>query len=231
MTARLPDDYFDRIYAESPDPWRLQSRWYERRKFAICLAMLTYPRYRHAFEPGCSVGVLTDLLLRRCDHVTATDVASAALDTCHRHLVGTGARDRVTLIRASLDDPWPPGHFDLVVLSEVGYYLSPDGLRAVLDREIPALAPGATLLAAHWRHPVSDYPMTGDHTNDVIGATAGLHQIGSYRDQDVAIEVFDTSSPDSVAVRTGVPGSTACAKSNGHDEPALTGMSRLANPT
>jgi trans-aconitate methyltransferase len=206
VTARVPDNYFDRMYAESADPWQLQNRWYERRKFAICMAMLPYPRYRHAFEPGCSVGVLTEQLAGRCDHVTCADVATAALDSAHRRLLAVGCRDRVTLQHRSLDDPWPAGHFDLLVLSEVAYYLSPDVLRAVLDREVPQLAPGATVLAAHWRHRVADYPMTGDHANDVIGATAGLHQVGSYRDQDVAIEVFDTASPASVAARTGVPG-------------------------
>lgn len=170
------------------------------------MALLPYPRYRHAFEPGCSVGVLTELLVGRCDHVTAADVATAALDTAHRRLLEVGCRERVTLLHRSLDDPWPAGPFDLVVLSEVGYYLHPDALRGVLDRELARLTPGATVLTAHWRHLVPDYPMTGDHTNDVVGATAGLHQIGSYRDQDVAIEVFATGSGASVAARTGVPG-------------------------
>ena len=205
MTARVPDAYFDQMYAESADPWQLAGRWYERRKYAITMALLPYARYRHAFEPGCSVGVLTELLTRRCDHVTATDVAPAALDVVHRRLLDAGARDRVTLLRQSLDEPWPPMPFDLVVLSEVGYYLHADALRAVLDRELPRLA-NATVVAAHWRHRVADYPMTGDHTNDVIAATAGLHQIGGYRDADLAIEVFDTASAASVAARTGIPG-------------------------
>ena len=69
------------MYTESADPWQLQTRWYERRKYAITLALLPYARYRHAFEPGCSVGVLTEHLVHRCDHVTATDVAVAALGT------------------------------------------------------------------------------------------------------------------------------------------------------
>jgi SAM-dependent methyltransferase len=206
LTPRVPDDYFDRMYAESPDPWHLQERWYERRKYAITLALLPYSRYRHAFEPGCSVGVLTQLLTARCDHVTSTDIVTAALDSAHRRLTASGCRDRVTLLRRSLDDPWPPGHFDLVVLSEVGYYLQPDVLRAVLDRELPRLVHGATVIAAHWRHPVPDYPMTGDHANDIVGATPGLHLIGSYRDADLAIEVFDTASATSVAARTGMPG-------------------------
>ena len=86
MTTRLPDAYFDRMYAASADPWQLQERWYEQRKFAITLALLPHPRYRHAFEPGCSVGVLTEQLAGRCDHVTATDIVPAALDATHRRL-------------------------------------------------------------------------------------------------------------------------------------------------
>jgi SAM-dependent methyltransferase len=194
------------MYAQASDPWNLAARWYERRKYAITLSLLPYQRYRHAFEPGCSVGVLTELLTQRCDHVTATDVATAALDSACRRLRAGARRDQVTLVHQSLDEPWPAGPFDLVVLSEVCYYLQPDTLRAVLDREIPRLTQGATVVTAHWRHRVDDYPMTGDHANDVIASTEGLHLIGSYRDADVAIEVFDTACDASVAARNGVPG-------------------------
>lgn len=194
------------MYSESQDPWQLAARWYEQRKYAITLALLPYARYRHAFEPGCSIGVLTEQLIGRCDHVTSTDVAVAALDATDRRLVQRGCRERVTLMRAALDEPWPTGPFDLVVLSELCYYLQPETLRDVLDREVPRLAPAATVITAHWRHPVAEYPMTGDHAADVIAATPGLHQVGGYRDADVIIEVFDTASPSSVAARTGLPG-------------------------
>jgi hypothetical protein len=206
VTARLPNSYFDDKYAEAKDPWQLEERWYERRKYAITLAMLPHPRYRHAFEPGCSIGVLTEHLTGRCDHVTATDVAAAALDAADRRLVEAGSRERVNLLRNSLDEPWPAMHFDLVVLSELGYYLEATELRTVLDREVARLARGTIVIAAHWRHRVDDYPITGDRANDVIGATPGLHHLGGYRDADVVIEVFDTGPPLSVAARTGVPG-------------------------
>ena len=84
MTARLPDAYFDELYATSDDPWQLSSRWYEERKYSITLSMLPRPRYRHAFEPGCSIGTLTARLAVRCDAITATDVAAAALDHADR---------------------------------------------------------------------------------------------------------------------------------------------------
>ena len=206
MTARVPDAYFDHMYAASADPWDLASRWYEERKYAITLAMLPQQRYRHAFEPGCSIGTLTERLTDRCDRVTATDVATAALVGADRRLRDVGRREQVTLLQQSLDQPWPPGNFDLLVLSEVGYYLRAHTLREVLDRECLRLAKGATIVAAHWRHPVDDHPISGDHANKVIAATPGLHQIGSYRDADVAIDVFDTANPASVAWRHGVPG-------------------------
>ncbi len=193
------------MYADSADPWELGTRWYEQRKYAITLAMLPKQRYVHAFEPGCSVGVLTALLTERCARVTATDVAAAALESAEQRLGDLGRRDQVTLLRASMDERWPAGPFDLLVLSEVGYYLAPGALRSVLDRECPRLAAGATVLTAHWRHPVDDYLMSGDDVNEVVAATTGLHLIGSYRDADVVIDVFDTADGASVAARTGVP--------------------------
>jgi cyclopropane fatty-acyl-phospholipid synthase-like methyltransferase len=206
MSARLSTGYFDRIYSESEDPWQLDGRWYEQRKYAITLALLPYRRYRHAFEPGCSIGVLTEQLTSRCDHVTSTDIASAALDATHRRLVDAGKRRQVTLLRQSVDEPWPRAAFDLVVLSELCYYLHAEMLRDTLDREIPLLRPGTTVVAAHWRHPVAEYPISGGYATDVIAATSQLHHLGGYRDEDMIVEVFDTGSAMSVAARTGVPG-------------------------
>jgi predicted O-methyltransferase YrrM len=206
VTARLPDAYFDRVYAGTDDPWRLSTRWYEQRKYAITLALLPDRRYRHAFEPGCSIGTLTALLARRCDHVTALDVADAALRCANARLRHAGCRDRVTLYRSSLDAAWPPGPFDLLMLSEVAYYLDADALATVLSRECPGLQRGAKVVAAHWRHAVAEYPLTGDAAHAVIAETPGLTSVARYGDRDVVIEVFDTGDGRSVAAREGVPG-------------------------
>ena len=206
MTTRLPDGYFDRMYVGSQDPWQLSTRWYEHRKYAITLALLPHRRYRHAFEPGCSIGTLTAQLARRCDHVTAVDVAEAAVRSADARLREAGCRDRVTLVRSSLDAAWPPGPFDLLMLSEVAYYLNADALATVLRRECPRLQPGATVVAAHWRHAVADYPLTGDAAHSVIAQTPGLTSLGCYQDRDVIVEAFDTGDGQSVATREGLPG-------------------------
>ncbi|WP_445169924.1 SAM-dependent methyltransferase [Mycolicibacterium sp. Dal123E01] len=202
----LPDKYFDDLYEESTDPWQLGSRWYERRKYAITMALLPDERYRHAFEPGCSVGVLTELLSARCDHVTATDIAEAALGHADTRLRQRGRHETVTLLQRSFDMPWPAADFDLVMISEIAYYFDAATLRATLDRELPRLGSNVTVVAAHWRHPVADYPLSGDDANAIIGATAGLCRVGGYRDDDVVIDVFDNGSAQSVAARTEVPG-------------------------
>jgi cyclopropane fatty-acyl-phospholipid synthase-like methyltransferase len=202
----MPDSYFDDLYDDGRDPWHLSERWYEKRKYAITMAMLPQPTYRHAFEPGCSVGVLTEQLTTRCAHVTATDIVSAALRETERRLIAAGRYQQVTLRNASLDAGWPAFDFDLIVLSEIAYYFSADALRALLDIEVPKLAPDTTVVAAHWRHPVSGYPLDGHRANQIIAATTGLHQLARYADADVVIDVLDTAAGISVAARTQVPG-------------------------
>lgn len=204
--SRLPDEYFEDIYAAAVDPWRLAERWYEERKYAITMAMLPSRRFRHAFEPGCSIGVLTEKLVTRCDRLTSCDVAQAALDATRDRL---GGREGLTLRKLSLDADWPAEDFDLVVLSEVAYYLNPDTLRTVLDRECARLAVGTTLVAAHWRYAVADYPLSGDDVHALIAATADLTSLARYRDDDVVIDVLVKGPTESVAVRGDVPGSVA----------------------
>jgi cyclopropane fatty-acyl-phospholipid synthase-like methyltransferase len=204
VNARLPDRYFTDMYAKASDPWQLSERWYEQRKYALTVAMLPQPEYRHAFEPGCSVGVLTEHLTRRCAHVTATDVAAAALDAARARLRRAAQLDRVTLLRRSLDSDWPAADFDLIVLSEVAYYLSAPALRAVLDRECRRLRAGTTIIASHWRHRVEDYPLSGDEANAAIAETDDVNELAAY--DDVAIAVFVKGPAQSVATRSEVPG-------------------------
>ncbi|WP_373877307.1 SAM-dependent methyltransferase [Mycobacteroides chelonae] len=209
MMDRLPDTFFDEMYAISDDPWQLAQRWYEQRKYAITMAMLPRLRYRHAFEPGCSVGVLTEQLAARCERVTAIDLVDSALESARARIARCGLSDRVRFHRQSLDSSWPAEDFDLVVLSEVAYYLDAALLRDVLDRELEQMPEGTTILAAHWRHAVAEYPLTGDEANRLIGATARLYQGAGYRDDDVAIDVFVVGQGPSVAAATGVPGAAS----------------------
>ncbi|MFE5703730.1 class I SAM-dependent DNA methyltransferase [Rhodococcus koreensis] len=204
MVSAMDPGYFESMYAESADPWGFDERWYEHRKYALTLAALPRPHYRRAFEPGCSIGVLTAQLARRCDRVVATDVVPRALSSARDRIRREGLADRVELGRASLLDPWPAGTFDLVVLSEVLYYLTPADLDTVLGRAVDALEEGGTLVAVHWQHPVPEYPQTGRAVHDAVAAFEGLHRVGSYRDTDFHLDVYTRGATRSVAAAEGL---------------------------
>ncbi|MFC0040505.1 class I SAM-dependent DNA methyltransferase [Actinomadura rayongensis] len=189
--------YFDAMYAASDDPWGMASRWYERRKYAVTLALLPRPRYASAFEAGCSVGVLTAALAARCDRLLACDLSPAAVAAASARAPGARVERRV------LPDEWPDGRFDLIVLSEVLYYFGDDDLARVLDRAVAALEPGGTLLAVHWRHRVPEYPKTGDEVHAALAATP-LRPLAAHREEDFRAEAFTVGRPVSPAAAEGL---------------------------
>jgi SAM-dependent methyltransferase len=199
----LPASYFEAMYAEATDPWGFTSRWYERRKYALTMAALPRERYRRGFEVGCSIGVLTALLAERCEALLACDVAPAAVAATKERLAASEDVD-VDVVQLAVPGAWPRGSFDLVVLSEVGYYLSPDDLELLVSRCVDCLEPGGTLVAVHWRHPVADYPLRGDDVHAAIGRRRELHRLARHEEADLLLEVFETAPAQSVAERSGL---------------------------
>ncbi len=195
--------YFDAMYAAASDPWGFEERWYEQRKYAVTLAQLPAARYRSAFEPGCSIGVLTHLLARRCDALLSCDVAAGAVSAAAQR-----TRDLcpVRVERRDIPGQWPSGRFDLIVFSEILYYFGDRDLEQVLDCAVAALEPQGTLLAVHWRHPVADYPRSGDDVHRVLAARPGLARLVRHQEPDFLAEVYirTDGAPASVAQATGL---------------------------
>jgi hypothetical protein len=78
--------YFEQMYSGNVDPWEFESSGYEQRKYAVTVACLPRVRYRSAYEPGCSVGVLTELLASRCDRLLCSDIIPTALQRAEARL-------------------------------------------------------------------------------------------------------------------------------------------------
>jgi SAM-dependent methyltransferase len=201
MTAAvtLTGDYFDAMYAESDDPWGFQSRWYERRKYAISLATLPAPRYRAAFEPACSIGVMTEQLAGRCDQVLACDRAPAAVQAARARTAGL---PHVRIEQRVLPDAWPEPEesFDLIVFSEFLYYFADADLGQLLSRARESLVPGGTLLAVHWRHPVAEHPRGGDEVHAILARQPGLAKLASHCEEDFLAEVYLRGDGPAVSV-------------------------------
>ena len=197
----LEPAYFDQMYAVSDDPWGLASRWYERRKYAITLAMLPAEHYQDAFEPGCSIGVMTQQLGPRCARLLSCDLSEAAVRAAARRTAGQAG---VRVEQRVLPRDWPPGRFDLIIFSEFLYYFGGDDLDRILARSVAALRPGGSLLAVHWRHRVAEYPRSGDSVHQALAGQPGLSRLAGHREADFLADVYQRGTPVSVAQATGL---------------------------
>jgi cyclopropane fatty-acyl-phospholipid synthase-like methyltransferase len=195
--------YFRDCYAASPDPWGLAERWYEARKYALTVALLPGEHYGSAFEPGCSIGVLTAQLARRCDRLLACDAAPEAVASAQARTAGLPG---VRVERRVIPGAWPPGSFDLIIFSELLYYFGDADLDQVIRLGAGSLSRGGHLLAVHWRHPAPDHPRTGDEVHNALAAHAGLARLARYRDPDFTAEVYSRADGDlrSVAQAGGI---------------------------
>ncbi|MGC4960629.1 class I SAM-dependent methyltransferase [Gordonia sp. DT218] len=191
------------MYAAGDDPWGFTERWYERRKYALTLASLSSERYRLAFEPGCSIGVLSAELALCADRLICMDLSPRATELARRRLARHS--DHVEVVTGDFVSDWPDGEFDLIVLSEILYYLTPAALDDLIDRLPRSLSPDGEIVAVHWRHTVSEYPQTGDEVHDRLLDSDLIHSAG-YRDADLCLDLFGRESRGSVAQREDLVG-------------------------
>lgn len=181
----VPDDALERVHRERPDPWQVESD-YERRKRALSLASLPREHYERALEVGCSVGALAVDLAARCDHLLAIDSSETAVAAAAER---TRALPGVEIRRAQVPAQWPTGTFDLVSISEVGYFLSPRQLAAVVERSIASLTATGHLLLCHWRHQPVGWPLAGPAVHEAFLAT-GAPVLVEHHEPDFVLHVL-----------------------------------------
>jgi LmbE family N-acetylglucosaminyl deacetylase/SAM-dependent methyltransferase len=188
---------FDRVHGGAADPWDYISSWYERRKRALTLAALPEESYSAGLEVGCSIGTLTAELAGRCRNLLAVDASGIAAGKAAVRLAGA---PHVQVRQLVVPEAWPDGTFDLVVVSEVGYYLAPDELAAMWDRIEDAMMPGGTLALCHWRHPVEGWELDGEAVHTSARERFRWRSAGLYRERDFILEVFTAPTAGDVQV-------------------------------
>ncbi|MFF2346353.1 PIG-L family deacetylase [Pseudarthrobacter sp. NPDC058119] len=186
-SSRDAEEVFDSVHDGSEDPWNYGKSWYERRKRALTLAALPEESYGRGLEVGCSIGTLTAALAPRCRSLLGVDASGTAVRRAGELLAGTpGARVEQRVLPGS----WPGGTYDLVVVSEVGYYLAPAELAQLWDRVEASLEPGGTLLLCHWRHPIEGWELDGDTVHSLARQRFGWRTAGHYQERDFVLEVL-----------------------------------------
>lgn len=179
--------YFDHLYQESDDPWKIRHRWYERRKRALMVGALPHERYARAFEPGCGNGELTALLATRCDELIATDISADAVGLTRERVAQL---PHVKVEQMLLPDVWPAGKFDLVVISEIGYYLDEPQLWHIVEHIHQTLSRNGAVVACHWRRPIDGWSQNGDDVHAKLRGRMSMPVLCHYWDDDLLLDVW-----------------------------------------
>jgi predicted TPR repeat methyltransferase len=157
-------DYFDRLYSKDTDPWMFATSEYERKKYEETIGVLGGRRFAKGFEVGCSIGILTGMLAPRCDFLLAADASDIALSRARRNC---GSMNNVTFERMHVPNEWPKNRWDLIVLSEVLYFLSPTDVLTAASKSIESLERNGLVVLVNWTGG-TDYPCGGDEAAEIF---------------------------------------------------------------
>jgi trans-aconitate methyltransferase len=188
MPMSLAD--FESLYAREQDPWGYRSREYEREKYAATLAACGSGPFASALELGASIGVFTELLAPRCRQLTTIDGAPTAVRTAQQAL----RRHRnVRVLLGQIPDTIPVQPVDLVVASEILYYLDSGALAATLEAVSGVLATEGRMVAVHWRPTGPDRPLSADAVHASLRTLQWLEEVDDRSTDDYLLNVYERS--------------------------------------
>lgn len=154
MRRRVIDpDGFEAKFQQDIDPWNYANSPFEAHKRGVLLRAVGRRHFGRGLELACAIGETTRFLAPRCLRLLALDSSDTALGEAKRR---TGSLQNVALCRAILPLDLPNGPFDLIVASEILYYLRANDLRSLLARIVHATAPGGRVVILHHRRNFDD---------------------------------------------------------------------------
>jgi SAM-dependent methyltransferase len=171
-------EFFEAKYQVAVDPWDFATSSYELQRYSTIVHSLNSRRFERAFEAGCSIGVLTNQLAAVCGELFALDISSTAVAEARKRC---SHHSNIHFLVGSLLTDVPEGSFDLIVLSEIGYYFNQLALKSIGELLAERLLPGGMLVAAHWLGHSQDHVLEGDEVHAVIGALPQLRLTSSKR--------------------------------------------------
>jgi cyclopropane fatty-acyl-phospholipid synthase-like methyltransferase len=179
---------FEARYSADPDPWGYKTSDYERRKYEATLAACGGGPFAHALELGGSIGVFSELLAPRCERLSTIDAAPTAVAAARVRLAGA---PHVRVMLGAIPDALPDARFDLVVASEILYYLIAPELDRTLERLESCTMPGARLVEVHWRPGGSERPLDAERVHETLSELPWLEPLTSGGTGDYMLDVLE----------------------------------------
>jgi cyclopropane fatty-acyl-phospholipid synthase-like methyltransferase len=179
---------FEARYQANPDPWGYETSEYERRKYDATLEACGAGPFNRALELGSSIGVFSARLAPRCHSLVTIDAAPSAVADARRRL---SAMPWVQVLHGAIPEAIPEGGFDLVVASEILYYLEPHELSATFAALSDCLAPRGRLVAVHWRPSGQERPFTAAEVHALLRRQGWLWPLSSAPTEDYLLDVLE----------------------------------------
>ena len=186
----MDTEAFEALYREQSDPWGYHGSAYEREKYRATLEACGPEPFRAALELGGSIGVFTGLLAARCDALTSLDGAPTAVAAARSHLARVGQAEHVDVRLGTIPSALPDGPFDLIVASEILYYVPDPQLAQTLVGLEHCLAAGGRLVAVHWRPEGPERPHTAAQVHDRLRAQSWLALSAEHPTGEYLLDVF-----------------------------------------
>lgn len=184
-----PSSIFDETFRENSDPWGYTTNFNEISKFRATIRALPKVQFKNAFEIACAIGVLTEKLAPKCDRLLSVDYSEVGLVEARKRCRNL---PQVRFEQMQIPQQFPTEKFDLILFSEVGFFLTMADLLETKQKIIDALLPGGYLLMVHYRATAGDYfILDGETVHDtfVQDSASSLKHLGDPRKKFFMIDL------------------------------------------
>jgi peptidoglycan/xylan/chitin deacetylase (PgdA/CDA1 family)/SAM-dependent methyltransferase len=156
-------NYWEEIFSNK-DPWNYTSD-YEQTKYKYTIEMLSELNIITAVELGCAEGHFTEKLAPRVSKLLAVDISERALVRAQERCVNL---PNVCFAQHDIGKGVPEGKFDLMVCSEILYYLRDRyALQLFAKKAVKAMNIGGYLILTHANMVSDDRTQTGFDFNEI----------------------------------------------------------------
>ena len=171
-------------YVAQADPWGTLSDPYEIEKRARTLRACGDGPFAAACDLGAGLGLVSAALAPKCGRLVAIDAAPTAVAAARARLAAFGW---VEVREGALPGALPDEPFDLVVASEILYYLDDHAFAETLTW----LARAGRVVAVHWLGAAEDLARDADAVGAALADVPGLRVVVAERCAGYRLDVLE----------------------------------------